>query len=174
MKLLPCPFCGETPNIEEATNKSQFVIQCRNDDCAINVDVCGWDNINHQEATLRGRVVVRGFNTAAVAGRWNMRASAMPPVEEPKLLPCPFCGTVPTLECETGTYWINCRDLECPARMRFRSTDRERLVELWNTRPARPEMTVYKSQVEQACKELKEMLNRMTELCDLLETISPL
>lgn len=57
------------------------------------------------------------------------------PSEEPKLLPCPFCGEVPELKEEPPRYTVHCTNPGCGVRIEtYWCAFPERAVKLWNTR----------------------------------------
>lgn len=60
--------------------------------------------------------------------------------DEPKLLPCPFCGgpaTVATCEDDDGwppVFNVGCDNRHCLVRPNVDADDREPAIRIWNTR----------------------------------------
>lgn len=54
-------------------------------------------------------------------------------MKEPKLKPCPFCGTGPFITLTDGYYRVVCPNQDCPSRLKA-SLNKRDIVTAWNTR----------------------------------------
>lgn len=53
---------------------------------------------------------------------------------DPHVLPCPFCGSEPTLKLGPPTYTIFCANGDCPATAQAQGATKALALAAWNTR----------------------------------------
>lgn len=63
VELLPCPFCGTRPHIEDGRNDRPWVVQCYNRDCRVQPFIDDGDTKTHAIAGWNG---IRTTSSAVV------------------------------------------------------------------------------------------------------------